>query len=71
MNLREWTSNSKEFLCHLPEDHRATGTTVKLFGLLWNRINDYIQIVGVDFTKQGFIVTKREVLLCVGVEHLL
>ena len=30
INLREWTSNSKEFLCHLPEDHRAT---VKLFGL--------------------------------------
>jgi len=66
MNLREWTSNSKEFLCHLPEDHRATGTTVKLFGLLWNRIDDYIQIVGIDFIKQGFIVTKREVLRCVA-----
>jgi len=70
MNMREWTSNFKEFLCDLPEDHRATGITADL---LWNRINDYIQIVGVDFTKQDFIVTKqdfivtkREVIHCVA-----
>ena len=44
MNLRQWTSNSDEFLHLLPEDQKSTEYVVKLFGLLWNHIDDYIQI---------------------------
>ena len=58
MNLRQWTSNSDEFLHLLPEDQKLTECVVKLFGLLWNRIDDYIQITGTDIIRQGFTITK-------------
>ena len=61
MNLRQWTSNSDEFLHLLPEDQKSTEYVVKLFGLLWNRIDDYIQITGADIVRQGFTITKRHV----------
>ena len=66
MNLRQWTSNSDEFLHLLPEDQKSTEYVVKLFGLLWNRIDDYIQITGADIARQGFTITKRHVLSCVA-----
>ena len=66
MNLQQWTSNSKEFIELLPEDQKSTECVVKLFGLLWNRIDDYLQISGADAIKQGLLITKREVLSCVS-----
>ena len=66
MNLRMWTSNSEEFLHLLPEEQKSTDSVVKLFGLLWNRIDDYIQITGAEYIYQGFNITKQQVLKCVA-----
>ena len=66
MNLQQWTSNSEEFIQLLPEHQRSTERVLKLFGLLWNRIDDCFQISGVDTIKQGLLITKREVLSCVS-----
>ena len=50
MNLREWYSNSNEFLSLLPADEVSLvkDDKIKVFGLLWNRIRDVINITGVD-----------------------
>ena len=62
MNLRQWTQS-------LPEYQRSTEHVLKLFGLLWNRIDDCFQISGVDTIKQGLLITRREVLSCVSKIH--
>ena len=40
MNLREWGSNSKEFLKSIPEQDRVKETIAKVLGILWNTITD-------------------------------
>jgi len=62
MNLREWVSNSQEFLDSLPDGQKIKECIVKLFGKQWNRIKDYIQIVNVTIPSPNTIITKREVL---------
>ena len=42
MNLREWISNSLEFLNLLPESEIVKGDTVKTFGIPWNYTEDYL-----------------------------
>ena len=61
-----WTSNSEEFLDLLPEEQKSTECVVKLFGLLWNHIEDHIRITGADHIYQGFNITKRQVLRCIA-----
>ena len=62
MNLREWVSNSFEFLDLLPKNEVVKGESVKVFGIHWNRVEDYLQINGVDFFNLKIPPTKREVL---------
>ena len=62
MNLREWISNSLEFLNLLPESETVKGDTVKTFGIPWNYTEDYLQIGGINFTYVDESPTKREVL---------
>ena len=62
MNLREWVSNSQEFLDCLPDDQKVMGCVIGLFGMLWNRIEDYIQIADVNIPSSNVTITKREVL---------
>ena len=57
MNLREWSSNSREFLNCLSVEERSIRKVLRVFGLLWNHVEDYIQI-----PTFGSTVTKREVL---------
>ena len=38
------------------------GESVKVFGIHWNRVEDYLQINGVDFFNLKIPPTKREVL---------
>ena len=42
MNLHEWTSNSDKFVHYLPEKERLNGQIIKVFGLIWNQIEDYL-----------------------------
>ena len=60
MILREWSSNSAEFLNCLSVEERSIGKVLRVFGLLWNHIEDYIQMP--TFKFEGSNITKREVL---------
>ena len=64
MNLREWNSNSNEFLNGLPVEERvnAVSDELKVFGLKWNKISDVLHMSGVGKTPSSNFVTKRDVL---------
>lgn len=48
MNLREWASNSKEFLQRIPESDGTSGDTIKVLGTTWNMNSDTLFINGSD-----------------------
>ena len=65
MNLREWTSNSEIFLSCLPERERTKGNILKVFGLIWNREDDDLQIPSFTMSSVKEVkvsVCKRQVL---------
>ena len=62
MNLQEWTSNCDEFLDHLPEKEKLKGNVIKVFGLVWNQVGDYLQIPSFKVNMDEFDITKRQVL---------
>ena len=47
MNLREWMSNSSEFLSLLSRAEVSGGNMIKIFGIQWNHQCDALQITGV------------------------
>ena len=58
MNLREWISNSSEFLKLLPMSEIVKGNIVKTFGIPWHYREDYLQIGGVNFGQlEKFVKT--------------
>ncbi|XP_073955010.1 uncharacterized protein [Choristoneura fumiferana] len=57
MNLRSWSSNSKEFINQIPD--RDDKTTVKLLGLDWHLVDDTLKLRLKDLKE---VNTKREVL---------
>ena len=59
MNLREWGSNSKEFLKSIPEQDRVKETITKVLGILWNTVADQLAVKG---SKPTECSSKREVL---------
>ena len=68
MNLREWNSNSEQFLNSLPLNERSVvdTNTVKVLGLLWNKVDDMIYISNIDERAINDVITKRDVLHCVA-----
>ena len=44
MNLRQWMSNSSEFLDLLPGVEKSEGCVIKDFGIVWNHTNDVMKI---------------------------
>ena len=62
MNLHEWTSNCDEFCYHLREKDRSKGNVIKVFGLIWNQREDYLQIPSFKVNLDAFDITKRHVL---------
>ena len=62
MNLREWGSNSKEFMNFVAEQDRASGFTYKVLGVTWNSISDTLIVPGPSYNKLAENFTKREVL---------
>ena len=62
MNLKEWVSNSFEFLDLLPKNEVVKEDFVKVLGTCWNCVEDYLQINGIDFFNSKIPSTKREVL---------
>ena len=66
MNLREWISNSPEFLKMLLETEIVKGRVIKTSGMPWNYKEDNLQVGGANFSDLGNILTKREVLKAVA-----
>ena len=68
MNLREWNSNSEQFLNSLPLKERSVENTciVKMLGLLWNKVDDMVLISNIDERAINNVITKRDVLHCVA-----
>jgi hypothetical protein len=65
MNLREWSSNSDEFLEKIPFEDRTIGDTVKILGISWKRSKDTLNIVS-SYDDSIVPKTKREVLKAVS-----
>jgi len=42
MNLRQWFSNCVEFMNSIPPEEKTEGWMLKVFGLLWNRLDDHL-----------------------------
>ncbi|XP_044180058.1 uncharacterized protein LOC114970531 [Acropora millepora] len=61
MNLREWASNSKEFLQNIPESDQTRGDTMKILGTTWNMTGDTIFVNGSE-TSSCPVTSKREAL---------
>ena len=46
---------------HLPVKERLNGQTIKVLGLIWNRIEDYLQIPSFKVILDEHDITKRQV----------
>ena len=62
MNLREWTSNSSEFLNLLATAEKSEGCVTKAFGIVWNCTDDILQVQGINVCDEDRTPTKRQVL---------
>jgi hypothetical protein len=62
MNLREWTSNSREFTSLLPKEDKSHGNEVKVLGIKWDLESDCISVPGPNKESLLSVKTKRQVL---------
>ena len=62
MNLREWASNSQQFMGCVPQSEQAVNSEQKVLGIKWNLSNDTLSISGNSTDKSRCVSTKREVL---------
>ena len=63
MNLREWNSNSIEFLKTLPEHDRIDNTEQKVLGLMWNTNKDSLSVIIPNSPKaEETRLRKRDIL---------
>ena len=60
MNLREYASNSTEFLQSIPEGDRAKGDKQKVLGLSWHLSTDTLSLPGIKASLEPPL-TKRKV----------
>ena len=65
MNLREWASNSSEFLQNIPECDRSSAETMKVLGTSWNLTADTIFING-SYNLSSEATTKKDALQSVS-----
>ncbi|XP_052739788.1 uncharacterized protein LOC128198408 [Bicyclus anynana] len=69
MNLRDWNSNSKELLSHIPNEFVVSDQDrhVKVLGLIWDIDNDSLHIKPQrDNSVTYNVKTKRDVLKVIG-----
>ncbi len=60
MNIREWTSNSEEFMSQIPVEDRSTHKNYKVLGMHWNQKNDTFSLQLGNTVEQPS--TKRGIL---------
>ena len=66
MNLREWMSNSTEFLSLIPDNDRAHGEKIKVLGIHWNPKEDNLRIKAPNIEMLNAVDTKRKLLQAVA-----
>ena len=66
MNLREWMSNSGEFLELLTSIERSERCVTKAFRIVWNHTNDVLQTQGINVCDEDMTSTKRKLLKVIG-----
>ena len=54
------------FLNSLPEGEKLSGKSIMVFGIIWNRIEDYLQISTFKQSLDGVDITRRHVLIDVS-----
>jgi len=62
MNLREWASNSKEFMDFVPHEDQAGKFEHKVLGINWHLTDDTLSVPGPSVYNDGCVWTKRKVL---------
>ncbi|CAH0721448.1 unnamed protein product, partial [Brenthis ino] len=63
MNLREWNSNSKDFLSRIPDKFCTDIEEVKVLGLIWNTRDDKLLLkYDISQTDLDSVYTKRSIL---------
>ena len=66
INLREWMSNSAEFLSMIPECDKAHGENVKVLGVRWNPKGNTLTITAPNMQILNAVDTKRKLLQAVA-----
>ena len=66
MNLREWGSNSREFINSVGEKDRAPTFTSKVLGIIWDCEKDLLVVPGPTCGNLEETSTKCEVLQVIG-----
>ena len=68
MNLREWASNSQQFMAFLPQEDKASNVSgiYKILGINWSILTDELLISKPLTHKLWHVSTKREVLQTVA-----
>jgi len=66
MNLREWGSNSREFISFIGEKDQASTVTVKVLGIIWDCEKDSLVIPGPTRSNLEEASTKHQVLQVIG-----
>ena len=62
MNMREWASNSQQFMEFIPQSDRTSNPDQKILGIKWNLCKDVLSVPGISLDKMESVSTKREVL---------
>ena len=62
MNLRDWTSNSEQFMSVLPQSDRNSRDSLKVLGLSWTTYDDKLAVPTPKLNALTSSKTKREVL---------
>ena len=62
MNMRDWASNSKEFMEFVPQQDKANSHEHNVLGLTWNLASDELTVPGPSNSKMDHASTKREIL---------
>jgi len=62
MNLREWSSNSKQFSQFVTDKDRTSGAVCKVLGILWNCESNTLAVPGTLSAKLKQVSTKCEAL---------
>ena len=66
MNLREWMSNSMEFLSLIPDNDRAHGENIKVLGIHWNPKEANLRIRAPNIEMLNAVDTERKLLQAIA-----